>query len=99
MERGSRANAGLTIIRRGRVLVGWPDSWKPQSVFGQFDGSNDLVNQRLVGELNLDTFSVSHTKDEILYEEDDEELLEREILRIAEPYMEIAQSYRKRGVS
>ena len=98
MERGSRANAGLTIIRRGRVLVGWPDSWRPQSIFGQFEGSNDLVNQRLVGEINLDTFSVSHTKDEILFEGDDEELLERELFRIAEPYIEIAQSYRKRGV-
>ena len=98
MERGSRANAGLTIIRRGRVLVGWPDSWRPQSIFGQFEGSNDLVNQRLVGEIHLDHFGVSHTKDEVLYEGDDEELLESEILRIAEPYIEIAQSFRKRGV-
>ena len=45
-----------------------------QSLYGQFQGSNDLVNQRLVGEVHLDGFDVSHTKDNILWrgsQEDD----------------------------
>ena len=98
LERGSRANAGFSVIRRGRVIKGWPDSWRPQGIFGQYEGSNDLINQRLVGEINLDEFGVSHTKDDILCEGDDQELLEREMFSIAEPFMAIAQSYRKRGV-
>ena len=97
LERGSRADVGMTIIRRGRVIRGWPNSWRPQSIFGQLEGSNDLVNQRLVGEIHLDDFKVSHTKDDILWEDDDQELLEVELARVAERYIEIASSYRKRG--
>ena len=98
MERGSRSNAGLTMIRRNRVIKGWPESWRPQSIFGQLEGTNDLVNQRLVGEVNLDGFGVSHTKDDILWEEEEEDELEHELYRIAEPYVRISQSFRKRGV-
>ena len=68
LEKGSRQDAGLTMIRRGRVIKGWPESWRPQTIYGQFEGSNDLVNQRLVGEVNLDEFGVSHTKDDILWD-------------------------------
>ena len=99
MERGSRSDAGLTIIRRGRVIRGWPNSWRPQTMYGQYEGSNDLINQRLVGEINLDNFGVSHTKDEILYEGDEQESLEMFLADIAEPYMTIARSYRRRGTS
>ena len=98
MERGSRSSAGLTIIRRGRVIKGWPDSWRPQAIYGQFEGSNDLVNQRLVGEVNLDAFGVSHTKDDILWEGNEETLLDRKLAKVAEPFVAIARSYRKRGV-
>ena len=97
LERGSRADAGLTIIRRGRVIKGWPNSWRPQSIFGQLEGSNDLVNQRLIGEINMDNFDVSHTKNDISWEDDDEELLEVELARVAEPLINIASSYRRRG--
>ena len=98
LEKGSRSNAGLTIIRRGRVIKGWPDSWRPQTIYGQFEGSNDLINQRLVGEVNLNDFGVSHTKDDILWDGDDESLLERKLANVAEPFVEIARSYRRRGV-
>ena len=98
LEKGSRSNAGLTIIRRGRVIKGWPDSWRPQTIYGQFEGSNDLINQRLVGEINLNAFGVSHTKDDILWEGDEEALLERQLAKMSEAFVEIARSYRKRGV-
>ena len=97
LERGSRSDAGLTIIRRGRVIKGWPNSWRPQSIFGQLEGSNDLVNQRLVGEVHMDRFSVSHTKDEILWEGEEEEEVDEVLGRIARPLIDIASSYRKRG--
>ena len=97
LERGSRTNAGFTIIRRGRVIKGYPDAWKPREIFGQYQGSNDLVNQRLTGEIHLDDFEVSHTKDNILWGDGEEEGLGRALGRIAERYIEIALSYRKLG--
>ena len=98
LERGSRQDAGLTIIRRGRVIKGWPESWRPQTIYGQFEGSNDLVNQRLVGEVNLDEFGVSHTKDDILWDGDAEALVESELANVSESFVNIARSYRRRGV-
>src|SRR5690606_34554516 len=63
LQHGSRADAGFSIIHCGRVVKGWPDAWRPEDLYGQLLGSNDLVNQRLVGEIHLDAFEVSHTKD------------------------------------
>ena len=97
LENGSRSRAGFTIIRRGRVIRGWPSSWRPRSIFGQLEGSNDLVNQRLIGEINMDAFGVSHTKDDILWKPNELEQVESELYRIAKPLMDIANSYRKRG--
>jgi hypothetical protein len=42
-------------------------------------GSNDLVNQRLVGEIHLDGFDVSHTKDSILWRDNQEEDVEEKL--------------------
>lgn len=79
LDRGSRAEAGFSIIQSDRVIRGWPDSWRPSSLYGQLQGSNDLVNQRLVGEIHLDGFDVSHTKDDILWLGDQEEEVERQL--------------------
>jgi Histidine kinase-, DNA gyrase B-, and HSP90-like ATPase len=63
-----RKHAGFSIIKANRVIEGWPRGFKPNSVFGDLDdGVNDLVNQRVVGELYLDDFEVSHTKDTIIW--------------------------------
>lgn len=96
LERGSRALAGFSILRAGRVIRGWPDSWRPESVYGQMQGSNDLVNQRLQGEINLDDFLVSHTKDDILWFGDQEEEVERLLADECREYREIAKWRRKR---
>jgi hypothetical protein len=78
-----------------RVVKGYPDAWRPQSLFGQFQGTNDLVNQRLVGEIHLDDFQVSHTKDAIVWEGDEEELVLEELRTVGTDYKERAKSYRK----
>ncbi|RYE57985.1 MAG: hypothetical protein EOP48_04590 [Sphingobacteriales bacterium] len=71
----TRKKAGFSIIQNRRVVQ---TNFKPESLFGdQDEGTNDLVNQRLVGELFLDQFSVSHTKDMIVWEEDEESTLNR----------------------
>src|SRR5262249_30871590 len=62
---GERKSAGLAILRRGRAIKAQPDAWRPADIFG-FE-RNDLLNQRLVGEVVLDAFGISHTKDEILW--------------------------------
>lgn len=92
---GSRAAAGFSIIHCGRVVRGWPDSWRPQKLYGQLQGSNDLINQRLVGEIHLDAFEVSHTKDDILWLGDQEELVEQELRRWCGDYRERAGNRRK----
>ena len=97
LERGGRQNAGFTIIRRGRATVGYPNPWKPREIFGQHQGSNDLVNQRLVGEIHLDDFDVSHTKDGILWATGEEEELGERLRLISQDYIEIALSFRKQG--
>lgn len=95
LEHGSRADAGFSIIHSGRVVRGWPDSWRPSSLYGQIQGSNDLVNQRLVGEIHLDEFEVSHTKDDILWLGTQEEDVEEQLRTHCNDYREVALAYRK----
>jgi hypothetical protein len=63
------------MLHADRVIKGWPDAWRPQEIYGQFLGSNNLINQRLVGEIEMDDFEVSHTKDYVLWLGDQESLL------------------------
>ncbi|HXB05688.1 MAG TPA: hypothetical protein VNW04_01195, partial [Puia sp.] len=71
----SRKAGGFSIFQNSRVIEG---TYKPSSVFGEQDeGSNDLVNQRVTGELFLENFSVSHTKDKIVWEDDEQDVLDR----------------------
>lgn len=95
LDRGSRADAGFSIIHCGRVVRGWPDSWRPTSLYGQIQGSNDLVNQRLIGEIHLDDFDVSHTKDDILWLGNEEEKVEEGLREYCGDYREVALKRRK----
>lgn len=95
-ENGSRKDAGFSVVQSERVIVGWPDSYRPETIFGpQEGGSNDLVNQRLVGELFMDGFDVSHTKDEILFENDELDELESKLLESCDRLRKLALSFRK----
>lgn len=95
-EKGSRRDAGFSIIQSDRVVIGWPDSYRPETLFGtQEGGSNDLVNQRLVGEIYLEDFDVSHTKDEILFSDDEKDRLENNLLKELKYLRSKALSYRK----
>lgn len=97
LDKGSRADAGFSIIYCGRVIKGWPDSWRPTSLYGQLQGTNDLVNQRLVGEIHLNEFEVSHTKDDILWLGTQEEDVERELRKQCSDYRDLALSRRKKA--
>jgi len=97
LEVGGRPKAGFAISRRGRLVMGQPDAWRPQSIFGQVAGSNDLVNQRIVGEIHLDNFLISHTKNQILWQGDELDLVEEKLKEIFADYRHIAQERRVRG--
>lgn len=95
LDKGGRPSAGFSVIHCGRVVRGWPDSWRPSSLYGQLLGSNDLVNQRLVGEIHLDGFEVSHTKDDILWLGDQEDQVEKKLLEHCGEYKQHARDRRK----
>ena len=88
---GGRPYAGFSILRRGRVIKGFPESWRPESIFGQIQGSNDLINQRLTGEIHLDDFDVSHTKDDIQWVGNEEAEIQEQLKEVAAPYIAVAR--------
>lgn len=92
---GSRDSAGFSIFHNDRVVRGWPDSWRPESLYGQLLGSNDLVNQRLVGEIHLDDFEVSHTKDDILWMGEELDEIEAGLKEHCSDYRQAAKDLRK----
>ena len=96
LEKGGRAKAGFAIIRRNRVIQGQPTAWRPSSIYGQEGGSNDLINQRLVGEIHLDDFMVSHTKNAILFQGDEEHEIEERLAEEFATYLDVAQDSRYR---
>lgn len=96
-QEGSTTHAGFALFRRDRLIVGSDDeTYRPQEIFGN---TNSYCYQRLFGELHVEGFEVSHTKDGFRWDEYEEEMLEllRENLR-SEPLDLIRQAnnYRAR---
>lgn len=74
--KAARSKAGFSIFHNNRMVEGWPSPWRPSQIFGgddSNDGANNLLNQRLVGEVHLDDFGISHTKDGIYWKTGEEE--------------------------
>lgn len=93
-RKGGRSKAGFSILHNDRVIQGWPDAYRPINIFGE--NSNDLVNQRLVGELDLGAFEISHTKDQILYADNEQDELEDELKEKLSDLIIVARDYRKK---
>jgi hypothetical protein len=78
------------------VLGSAEDSWRPRDIFGH---TNTFRYQRVFGEFHLDEFDVAHTKDGFLWEDVEEELLEKlrtELDSEPKPLLEQAEGYRAR---
>lgn len=97
-ETGNTARAGFALFRRGRLIQGsGDDGYRPSFIFGS---SNSFRYQRLFGELHLDGFEVSHTKDGFRWDENEQPFLEllRDHLDSAElPLLKQAEGYRTRA--
>lgn len=72
-ETASTKDAGLALFRRGRVILGSGDEgYRPYEIFST---PNSFRYQRLFGELHLEGFSVSHTKDGFKNDKDMEDFI------------------------
>lgn len=61
LQKMSEVDSGLTLMRRGRMILGGPGGgWKPTEVVGSL---NSHSGKRLIGELEMDSFPVNFTKD------------------------------------
>lgn len=97
LKKGGRKYGGFSLFQEQRQIQGFPNAWKPREIYGGVDdeGANNLVSQRLMGLINLDGFKVSHTKDTILFEGDEEEELEAFLKSFTSDFREYA--VRRRG--
>ncbi len=82
-------------MHSGRMVKGWPESWRPESLFGLVQGSYVIVNIRLTGEIHLDAFTVNHTKDDIEWFGDEQERVEEALKQVAADYREVARNRRR----
>ena len=96
-ETGSTSRAGLALFRRNRLIQGSVDEgYRPAFIFGR---PNSFTYQRLFGELHLEGFNVSHTKDGFQWDENEEaflELLKEELDKEPLPLLDQAEGYRVR---
>lgn len=92
---GNYARAGFALFRRGRLIQGSGDEgYKPDFVFGQHGSFRSL---RLFGELHLEGFEVSHTKDGFQWDENEQpflELLRDHLDEADKPLLKQAENYR-----
>ncbi|MGY3485411.1 hypothetical protein ACVW1C_003294 [Bradyrhizobium sp. USDA 4011] len=73
---GNYARSGFSLFRRGRLIQGsGEDGYRPPLLFGT-SGSSSYARLRLFGELHLEGFEVSHTKDGFRWDENEEPFLE-----------------------
>ena len=73
-EVGSTPLAGFALFRRDRLIVGSHDeTYRPSFIF---KNTNSYPYQRLFGELHVEGFEISHTKDGFRWEEYEETFLE-----------------------
>lgn len=94
LEEGSTSGAGFTLIRYGRVIVGgYENGYRPEEIF---EKSNSYVYQRLFGELNLDGWRVTQTKDAFDLYGGLEDVLIEHLLEECKEYKKKAKEYRKR---
>tara|TARA_Y100000589_G_scaffold243390_1_gene230966 strand:- start:5697 stop:7298 length:1602 start_codon:yes stop_codon:yes gene_type:complete len=70
-KNGSYPQAGLSLFRRNRLIMGSDEEkYKPKSIFA---GSNSFRSLRVFGELHLEGYQVTFSKDNFDFRDDEEE--------------------------
>lgn len=94
-EVGSISLAGFSLFRRDRLIEGsFDEAYRPSYVFKQ---ANSYPYQRLFGELHIEGFEVSHTKDGFRWEEFEDIFLEQLKAEVERPPLDLlaqAENYR-----
>lgn len=94
-ETGSTPLAGFALFRRNRLIEGSHDeTYRPSVIFKQ---TNSYPYQRLFGELHVEGFEVSHTKDGFRWEEFEDIFLELLKAKLEEGPLDLlvqAENYR-----
>lgn len=94
-RRASTSGAGFALFRRNRLIQGSGDEgYRPELIFGK---PNTFAFQRVFGEIHLDGFEVSHTKDGFQWDENEQpflEFLREELTADAMPLLQQAREYR-----
>lgn len=91
-ETASTSAAGFALLRRGRVIIGgYENAYRPEEVF---EKSNSFVYQRLFGELNMDNWPVTQTKDAFDWYSGLEDLLIEKLNEVCYEYKKKAKVYR-----
>ncbi len=97
-ETASTPYAGFALFRRNRLIEGSADeTYRPLRIFGS---SNSYRYQRLFGELHLEGFEVSHTKDGFRWEEYEDvflDLLKDELEKLPLNLLDQAEGHRIRA--
>jgi len=96
-----RKFGGFSLFKHGRQIRGFPDGWKPASIFGGVagEGANSTHAQRICGEIILNDFDVTHTKDNFNWQDDEEEQLECFLAKTALKYKKFVNSIKTGGGS
>ena len=97
-EPASTTHAGFSLFRRKRLIEGSADEkYRPKLIFGN---PNSYRFQRLFGELHLEGFDVSHTKDGFQWDENEHaflELLKDHLDSPPLPLLDQAEGWRSRA--
>jgi hypothetical protein len=94
-ETASTSDAGFALLRYGRVIVGgYENNYRPEEIF---EKSNSFVYQRLYGEINLDNWPVTQTKDGFDWFNGLEDALVETLREESLEYIKKATEYRKKG--
>lgn len=92
---GNHTRSGFALFRRGRLIEGsGEEGYRPYSIF---QGPGSFRNLRLFGELHLEGFEVSHTKDGFRWDDNEDpflELLKEELDSDDLPLLKQADHYR-----
>lgn len=95
LSKASVTNAGFAIFRRQRLIEGsYGEAYRPEVLFRK---SNSYTYQRLAGELFVEGFTVSHTKDGVQWSDWEEDILNwlrQELDKEPLPLLKQAEGYR-----